>query len=246
MQLKKIAPFVLVVMLTGCGGSDDGGSGSGSGSGSGEDVAPATTNVSAALRSLLRSPHFYELKGSFSSNANQSLTGTLAIAPGPTQTLQGVSFESSLVAINFINVPGDSAFWPPIKKTYWEYPGTVRFRSSVNPNFYCTYYTSATEPRSAALGASGFYFSGDNYQGECSDPDNLGISLGIDSGTWSYSVIDGTPFVCINNYHYSPFSPGAVSQSICAQVVDTNGTLGEKVLVKLTTLYAETIRLANY
>lgn len=228
-----VGGMLVASLLAGCGGGGDGAPAGAT------PTAPATTNVGAAVRALVRSPHSYALQGSASTGTR--LTGNLSTAPGGTLSHQSLNFDSSSLTLSV------SGGGPPSSTTLvlWYFPGTVNLRFSTDSaDHTCNNYTATTTlPASAVLGASGAYFTGTQYPG-CTSPSTAGpFSYGTVTGTWSYGLVDGVPFVCVNS---SNQYPGATSTlSICADVIDANGSLGTRARVVSRDLNGTTITLAN-
>ncbi len=226
-------------MFTACGGG-------------GGDSAPATTptsptplsttNVAAAVKALMRTPHSYSLSGSTSTGVN--LTATLGIAQGGTLTHQGLSFDSSVLTITLFR--GGTLLSASVS-TLWYYPGTVNLRFSTNSgDSTCNNYTAISNlPVAANLGQSGSYFVATQYPG-CTSPNNAGpMSSGTVTGTWSYSDIGGIAFVCLNSSNKTNGLVSTSTESDCVEVVDTNGTLGTRARIALKDPNGVTTVLSN-
>jgi hypothetical protein len=221
-------------LLAGCGGGGD--------SSPSAPAAPASTNVEAAVRALVRSSHSYALQGSASTGA--SLTGGLSTAPGGTLSHQSLNFDSTSLTLS---VSSGGALLSSTTLVLWHYPGTVNLRFSTDSaDGTCNNYTATSAlPTAAALGTSGAYFTATQYPG-CTSPSTAGpFSFGTVTGTWSYSLVGGVPFVCINSSNQYPGIASSSTLAICAEVVDGNGSLGAHARIVSKDLNGNTVTLAN-
>lgn len=218
MKLKAIQ-ILAAAALAACGG------GGGGGTAAPTPTAPASTNVEAAVRALVRNTHSYSLHGSASTGA--SLTGTMSTAPAGTLSYQGLNFDSSALTLS---VSSGSTLLSAQTLVLWYYTGTVNLRFSTNSGSNsCDFYTANTAlPTSASLGTSGAYFTATHYPG-CTSPATAGpFSSGTVTGTWSFGLVDGAPLVCVNSSSTTAGLTSTETSSICAEVLDANGTLGTR------------------
>lgn len=220
-----------VFLLAGCGGGSDGPP---------PIAAPATTNVQAAVTSLLRQPRSFNLAGLTSTGV--VLTATLTIAQPEPGSFKGTSYDISTVNLTARN---GTALAGSNMVTIWLMTATVNqvfLATSSDGN--CGVTGSATAlPNSAALGESGTYNSMTVYY-SCTTPSNTSLyfAAGTRTQTWSYEVLNGIPMVCINSSLRQIYT---TTESDCIEVIDTKGTLGSRVFVTTTDANKVTTRLSN-
>lgn len=234
--LLRFTAVAASILAAGCGGG-----------GSDQPVSPTssvptTTNVSAAYTALVRSAHSYSLAGSTSTGI--SLTATLSTAPGAQVTSNGTTYDTTSVTVSVfragvLQATGVTTAWQDVGGTNWAW-------SFQTPEGSCVVRTSSVLlPTSAALDQSGPFVSGTKYAG-CS-PGNLPRSfwtpVGTVAQTWSYRLIGGIPFVCIDSA--TTGAVGTETESDCIEVVDSSGTLGTRARVTTKDLNSVTTTLSN-
>ena len=237
MQITRAVGLISIAasLLAGCGGG-------GSDAPPPAAIAPATTNVFAAYAAFVRQPHMYSLSGSTSTGAN--LTATLSVTQSSQVTSNGITYDRSLVTASIysggvLQGTGVTTSWLNVGSPNW----VTSFESADGS---CIVRTGGSAlPTSAALNQTGPYLTGARYAG-C-NPGNLPMTFWLSTGavtqTWSYSLINGIAFVCINSSDRG--FVGTSTESICAEVIDANGMLGTRLRVTTMNLNGVTTTLSN-